>query len=61
MEVQELLARQHRIDTGIGETVSRTDVTFSVVCLRMKDYVPHVLLYILVQEDLLLYFTTKCR
>ena len=59
MEVQELLARQHRIDTGIGETVSRTDVTFSVVCLRMKDYVPHVLLYILVQEDLFLYFTTR--
>ena len=49
MEVQELLARQHRINTGIGETVSRTDVTFSVVCLRMKDYVPHVLLSILVQ------------
>ena len=54
-----LLSRQHRIDTGIGETVSRTDVTFSVVCLRMKDYVPHVLLYILVQEDLFLYFTTR--
>ena len=52
MEVQELLAKQRRINTGIGETVSRTDVTFSVVLLRMKDYVPHVLLYILVQENL---------
>ena len=59
VEVQELLARQRRINTGIGETVSRTDVAFSVVCLRMKDYVPHVLLSILVQEDLFLYLTTR--